>query len=119
MNDYFSSRPDLNLEFFIGKLYLNLGAILYPQEMNKHIDTFFESEKENRIKKRKELRAKINKVHDVLYKYSHEKLEKFLSVKELAYLFLYYEKASISDQQDENSLNSIEIIREKCQKTLE
>lgn len=87
--------------------------------MNKNIDTFFEAEKDQRIKKRKELRAKINKVHDVLYKYSHEKLEKFLQVKELAFIFLYFEKSTISDQLDDNSLNSMKTLREKCLKTLE
>lgn len=87
--------------------------------MNKHIDTFFDVEKDLRIKKRKELRAKINKVHDVLYKYSHEKLDKFLQVYELAYIFIYYEKSTVSDQLDDNSLSSMSILREKCLKTLE
>ena len=36
------------------------------------------------------LRAKIKKVHEVLYKYSHEKMEYFLKVPELALLFKFY-----------------------------
>lgn len=92
---------------------------MYPQEMTKNIDSFFEADKDQRIKKRKELRAKINKVHDVLYKYSHEKLDKFLQVKELAYIFLYFEKSTISDQLDENSTHSMTILKDKCMKTLE
>ena len=87
--------------------------------MTKNIDSFFEADKDQWIKKRKELRAKINKVHDVLYKYSHEKLDKFLQVKELAYIFLYFEKSTISDQLDENSTHSMTILRDKCMKTLE
>lgn len=87
--------------------------------MTKHIDSFFEADKDQRIKIRKELRAKINKVHDVLYKYSHEKLDKFLQVKELAYIFLYFEKSSISDQMDDNSHHSMVILRDKCDKTLD
>jgi len=87
--------------------------------MTKNIDSFFEADKDQWIKKRKELRAKINKVHDVLYKYSHEKLDKFLQVKELAYIFLYFEKSTISDQLDDNSHNSMLILREKCEKTLD
>lgn len=87
--------------------------------MTKNIDSFFEADKDQRIKKRKELWAKINKVHDVLYKYSHEKLDKFLQVKELAYIFLYFEKSTISDQLDENSTNSMTILKDKCMKTLE
>lgn len=87
--------------------------------MTKNIDSFFEADKDQRIKKRKELRAKINKVHDVLYKYSHEKLDKFLQVKELAYIFLYFEKSTISDQLDENSTHSMTILKDKCMKTLE
>jgi hypothetical protein len=87
--------------------------------MNKNIDTFFDADKDQRIKKRKELRAKINKVHEVLYKYSHEKLDKFLQIKELAFIFLYFEKSINSDQLDDNSLSSMKILREKCLKTLE
>jgi len=58
--------------------------------MKKYIDCFFESEKSDKLKRRKELRIKIAKVHDTLYKYSHEKLHKFVEIKELAFILEYF-----------------------------
>ena len=43
-DDYLSTRPDLNLVF-------NLGCFLYPQDVSKHVDQFFESEKSERVKR--------------------------------------------------------------------
>jgi len=73
----------LNLEFY-------LGALLYSSEMKKYIDTFFDSESADKLKKWKDLWFKISKVHDTLYKYSHEKLNKFVEIKELAFIYEYF-----------------------------
>ena len=64
-------------------LIFYLGALLYPQEMSRGVDCFFESDKKDRVKLRKVYRAKIQKVHDVLYRYSHEKMDYFIKVPEL------------------------------------
>ena len=56
--------------------------------MSKEVDFFFpENSQDTKVKMRKTLRAKIRKVHDVLYKYSHEKVTTFLQTKELAAIF--------------------------------
>ncbi len=86
--------------------------------MNKFIDTFFEAEHADRIKKRKELRGKVNKVHDTLYKYSHEKLNKFLVVKELALIYNYFFDVQEASVNEENIQESMKEIRDRCMTTL-
>ena len=54
-------------------LFFYLGSILYPQEMSRGVDCFIDCDKTERVKQRKIIRLKIQKVYDVLYRYSHEK----------------------------------------------
>lgn len=84
--------------------------------MSKHVDQFFESEKSERVKRRKVLRAQIKKVHEVLYKYSHEKMEQFVKIPELAFIFL-----SIKEEgdEDEDHLEALQSLKNKCKATLE
>ena len=107
--DYFSWRPDLDLEFY-------LGALLYSSEMKKNIDCFFDSEKADNLKWWKELRVKVSKVHDTLYKYSHEKLKKFVEVKELAYIMEYF--FQLNESSTTTLQDSMRSIRSKCLHTL-
>lgn len=86
--------------------------------MSKGVDQFFESEKSERVKRRKVLRAKIKKVHDVLYKYSHEKMEFFLSLPELAFIFSYFQSHSPQEESDEAYQGALSQIMEKCQASL-
>jgi hypothetical protein len=82
------------------------------------VNFFFESEKSECVKMRKVLRAKIKKVHEVLYKYSHEKMEYFLSIPELANIFVFYEEQATEEKSDESYFGALEIILLKCQTTL-
>lgn len=102
-SDYFSSRPDLNLEFY-------LGALLYSSEMKKHIDFFFDANQSDKLKRRKELRIKVDRVHDTLYKYSHEKLNKFVEIKELAFIYQYFFQKSNNDPLEDNIKESMNEI---------
>lgn len=84
--DFLQDKPQqLDLSFYI-------GAMLYPQEMSRGVDCFFDCDKKDRVKQRKLFRAKIQKVHDVLYRYSHEKMEYFINVPELSYLYTLFYK---------------------------
>lgn len=102
----------LNLIFY-------LGAMLYPQEMSRGVDCFFESDKNERVKHRKLYRAKIQKVHDVLYRYSHEKMDYFVNIPELSYLYvIFYQKETKQDVDDQFYLNGATEIYERCKETL-
>lgn len=112
-HDSIPNKPEsLDLLFY-------LGAILYPQEMIRGVDCFFESEKKERVKQRKFYRAKIQKVHDVLYRYSHEKMDYFVNVPELSYLYsLFYLKSSAHQDEDIYYMNGVTEIFERCKETL-
>lgn len=107
------SKPEqLDLVFY-------LGAMLYPQEMCRGVDCFFECDKKERVKQRKLYRAKIQKVHDVLYRYSHERMDYFVKVPELSYLYvLFYKKETESNVDDQYYLNGATEIYERCKETL-
>ncbi|CAI2368657.1 unnamed protein product [Moneuplotes crassus] len=112
-HDTIPVKPEsLDLLFYI-------GAMLYPQEMSRGVDCFFECEKKDRVKQRKFFRAKIQKVHDVLYRYSHEKMDYFVKVPELSYLYtMFYQKADAHKDEDQYYMNGATEIFERCKDTL-
>lgn len=112
--NFLNDKPEqLDLVFYI-------GAMLYPQEMSRGVDCFFDCDKKERVKQRKIYRAKIQKVHDVLYRYSHEKMDYFVKVPELSYLYVvFYKKESLNDIEDHSYINGAQEIFERCKKTLE
>ena len=69
-----------------------LSALLYPQDTKRNLKKFVAHiNKETDLEVTESiLSTLVNKVHDVLYKYSHEKLEYFCSVPALAHLFSFY-----------------------------
>jgi hypothetical protein len=100
-------------------LVFYLTAILYPQEMSRGVDCFFEADKNERVKFRKVYRAKIQKVHDVLYRYSHEKMDYFTSVPELCYLYtIFYKEEMKKSDEDIFYMNGATEIFQKCHQTL-
>jgi len=111
--DSIQNKPEqLDLVFYI-------GAMLYPQEMSRGVDCFFESDKNERVKYRKIYRAKIQKVHDVLYRYSHEKMDYFVSVPELSFLYsIFYKEETKKKEEDIFYMNGATEIFERCQETL-
>lgn len=113
--NHLPNKPEqLDLVFF-------LGSMLYPQEMIRGVDFFFEWSKEDKVKQRKIVRSKIQKVHDVLYRYCHEKMNYFVSVPELSYLYVMFYKKEISNSKmlDKDYFEGVTEIYKKCQLTLE
>lgn len=112
-HDSLPNKPEqLDLLFY-------LGSVLYPQEMSRGVDCFFESDKNERVKLRKFYRAKIQKVHDVLYRYSHEKMDYFVNVPELSYIYsLFYKKEDSHKGEDIYYMNGATEIFERCSSTL-
>jgi hypothetical protein len=135
MTDYFENRKMQGHQFykecvmkFFGSIEVKpqqldlvfyLAAILYPQEMSRGVDCFFESDKKERVKQRKFYRAKIQKVHDVLYRYSHERMDYFVKVPELSYIFcLFYKKEQEDSTEDRYFMNGATEIFKRCKSTL-
>ena len=68
---------------------------------------------------RKVFRAKIQKVHDVLYRYSHEKMEYFVNVPELSYLYvMFYKKDQETEHDDPFYIDGSTEIFDRCMGTL-
>jgi hypothetical protein len=112
-HDSIVNRP-VNLDFLF-----YLGAMLYPQEMSRGVDCFIECDKSERVKQRKCQRAKIQKVHDALYRYSHEKMDFFVRIPELSYLFVtFYVKENSHENEDQCYMNGATEIFERCKDTL-
>ena len=65
-----------------------LAALVYPQDLIRNANMFLErrSDKTSDASKKKYV-ASVNRIHDTLYKYSHEKLDYFSSIPELSLLF--------------------------------
>jgi len=62
----------------------------------------------------------VNKVHNVLYKYSHQRLNYFCKVPELAYIFKYfYANGAQGEKQDIAYSEALEFINNDCSETLE
>jgi hypothetical protein len=96
------------------KIDLFMGALLYPQDTKRNVDRFCRADDD-----REDLMELIQNVHDVLYKYSHEKLSYFCSVPELAFLFEhYYRSGEAHKESDKGFLSAVEVIHRDCRKTL-
>jgi hypothetical protein len=90
-----------------------LGALLYPQDTKRNVMKFGGG-----LSKKQRLDL-IQKVHDVLYKYSHEKLDYFCNVPALAFLFKhYYENVANGDKDDAEYFEAMRHVIGECNKTL-
>ena len=75
-------HPKMKLQFF-------LSCLLFPQDTRRNLSQFSDTQIE-----KEELLSLVDQMHDVLYKYSHEKLEFFCKTPAMAFLFkLYYENS--------------------------
>lgn len=123
MDDYmYNSMERFNKEFLglVGSFEENfyLACLLYPQDLIRNIDIFL-SKTEKSKSEQKELKTTAQNIHDTLYKYSHEKLDFFVSKHELSFLFCYfYEKGAGSDKNDPKFIEEYEFIRGKCMDSL-
>lgn len=93
-----------------------LACLLYPQDLARNIDSFLAKlETEDREAARKKYKAIIHKIHDTLYKYSHDKLDFFVSKHELSALFCYfYQEGAGEDKSDPKYVEEYEFIKNKC-----
>lgn len=85
-----TTETHINLSF-------HLGCLLYPQEMTRGIESFVYPDGIKTFTPKKVVKRKIethkqqvDKLHSILYKFTHEKLDKFISVPELAAIFLNF-----------------------------
>jgi len=93
-----------------------LACLLYPQDLIRNLDHFLQHKQgANSESKRKMYKQTATKIHDTLYKYSHDKLDFFVSKTELSFLFCYfYEKGSGVEKEDPKFADEYEFIRNKC-----
>ena len=119
LENKFEFETHLNVSF-------HLGCLLYPQEMIRGIESFVYPDGVKTFTPKKVVKRKIethkqqvDTLHSILYKFTHEKLDKFISVPELAVIFLNFIQNGAGDD-----VNSAEFIEEyedlskRCNKTL-
>lgn len=104
--------PEAPQEF---KMLFYMAALLYPSDAKRNVDKFSSTPRE-----KTRMLNLIQNVHDVLYKYSHEKLKYFCSVPELAFLFEhYYLHGDAQEDPDAGFQQALKVIHADCKKTLE
>src|SRR5690606_32775715 len=93
-----------------------LACLLYPQDLARNIDNFVEKIENCDFDATKKMyKLIIHKIHDTLYKYSHDKLDFFVSKQELSSLFLYfYSEGAGEDKSNPKYVEEYEFIRNKC-----
>jgi hypothetical protein len=77
IEDLPSADPSLRVTLF-------LGALTYPYDSKRNISGLANPHETKRVL------DQIQKVHDCLYKYSHQKLDSFCSTPELAFLYVHF-----------------------------
>jgi len=119
IEDSFEFETGLNVSF-------HLGALLYPQEMVRGIESFVYPEGIKPFTPKKVVKRKIethkqqvDKLHSILYKFTHEKLDKFIAVPELAAIFMNYIKYGAgTDVEDTEFKYEFMDLTKRCNKTL-
>lgn len=98
-----------------------LAWLLYPQDLSRSLDTFFThlDQTQDLEKVKAGYRDAIKRIHDTLYRYSHDKLEFFAGKPEIAYLFChFYENGAGPDKNNPKFVEEYEFVRTKCMDTL-
>ena len=119
IEENFQFQTHLNVSF-------HLGALLYPQEMVRGIESFVYPDgvkpfTPKKVVKRKieTHRQQVDKLHSILYKFTHEKLNKFILVPELAAIFLnYIHFGAGKDVEDKEFSYEFSDLTKRCNKTL-
>lgn len=104
----------------------HLGWLLYPQEMTRGIESFVYPDGVKTFTPKKVVKRKIethkqqvDKLHSILYKFTHEKLDKFISIPELAAIFLnFIQNGAGKEVESEEFKNEYADLLKRCQKTL-
>lgn len=95
-----------------------LACLLYPQDLSRNIDIFIAKKEIPTKENHKEYKNLVAKIHDTLYKYSHDKLDFFVSKPELADLFMYfYNNGAEELKADPKLAEELEHIRTKCEES--
>jgi hypothetical protein len=64
-------------------------------------------------------KEQVDKLHSILYKFTHEKLDKFIAIPELAAIFFNFIKNGAGDDVDDDEFkNEYEDLIIRCNKTL-
>ena len=102
-NDYFSH----NIDHII-------ASLIFPIEMEKGLEDQLlppNSSPEMKSQFYQQIKNLLTIIHNVLYKYSHQKLEDFCRVSELAYIFtIFYDEGADLEKSDEKYADSLEFI---------
>jgi len=95
-----------------------LACLLYPQDLMRNLESFVTKIEDCDIDKeqlKKMYKGTAHKIHDTLYKYSHDKLDFFVSKPELSKLFCYfYEHGAAEEREDPKYSCEYSFIRSKC-----
>jgi hypothetical protein len=124
-DNFYVSMEKFNIEVLLkqGTFDENfyLACLLYPQDLSKNIDSFITKLSPTDIDAAKSnYRAIIHQIHETLYKYTHDKLNFFLSKPEIASLYCYfYTEGAGEDKNDSKFSKEFEFIYSKCCKTLD
>lgn len=68
------------------KLLLFMGVFLYQQDLEDNLDLFISSNYSPN-----DIKQLITSVHNILYKYSHQKFDNFSKNEEFKFVFTYFE----------------------------
>jgi len=91
-----------------------LACLLYPQDLARNVDMFISKKEEVNKDNHKLYKEIVAKIHATLYKYSHDKLDYFVSVPEISNLFLYfYNNGAEGMLADPKVVEELELIKEK------
>lgn len=91
-----------------------LACLLYPQDLSRNVNIFIAKREEPSKENQKYYKSIVARIHDTLYKYSHEKLDYFVSIPELSFLFMYfYENGAASIRADPKLMEECEYIKSK------
>lgn len=104
----------------------HIGSLLYPQEMVRGIESFVYPDGVKNFTPKKVVKRKIevhkeqvDKLHSILYKFTHEKLDKFITIPELAAIFLnFIQNGAGKDIESEEFKYEYEDLTKRCTKTL-
>jgi len=89
------------------KMLIFLGVFLYQQDLEDNLDLFTSPNYSP-----KEIKKLITTVHEILYKYSHQKFYYFSKNKEFKFLFTYFEKLGTDEvKADREYAIGLDIIR--------
>jgi len=119
ITDHVDIKTNLNINF-------HMASLLYPQEMIKRIESFVYPNGIKNFTPKKVIKRKLDshkghveKLHDILYKFTHEKLDKFISVPELALLFMHYiEKCGNAEFSEEDEQRHIKDLTKRCKRSI-